>query len=84
METKHTTPDMGSASVPKLMLKLAIPAVIAQLINMLYNIVDRAYSGCRRICVNGSRTVSADFNDDQRVCDAGRFRRRAQSSDFHG
>ncbi len=45
METKHTTPDMGSASVPKLMLKLAIPAVIAQLINMLYNIVDRIYIG---------------------------------------
>ncbi|MDE7313853.1 MAG: MATE family efflux transporter [Eubacterium sp.] len=37
--------DMGSGSVPKLMLGLAIPAVVAQLINMLYNIVDRIYIG---------------------------------------
>lgn len=36
---------MGSGSVPKLMLNLAIPAVVAQLINMLYNIVDRIYIG---------------------------------------
>lgn len=37
--------DMGSGSIPKLMLSLAIPAVVAQLINMLYNIVDRIYIG---------------------------------------
>ncbi len=45
MEAKIVNQDMGSASVPKLMLNLAIPAVIAQLINMLYNIVDRIYIG---------------------------------------
>ncbi len=37
--------DMGSGSIPKLMMNLAIPAVVAQLINMLYNIVDRIYIG---------------------------------------
>lgn len=37
--------DMGSGSIPSLMLNLAIPAVVAQLINMLYNIVDRIYIG---------------------------------------
>ena len=37
--------DMGTGSIPKLMLNLAIPAVVAQLINMLYNIVDRIYIG---------------------------------------
>lgn len=36
---------MGSGSIPKLMMNLAIPAVVAQLINMLYNIVDRIYIG---------------------------------------
>lgn len=36
---------MGTGSIPKLMLNLAIPAVVAQLINMLYNIVDRIYIG---------------------------------------
>ena len=45
MSKKSTTQDMGSGSVPKLMLNLAIPAVVAQLINMLYNIVDRIYIG---------------------------------------
>lgn len=42
---KSKNQDMGSGSVPKLMMSLAVPAVIAQLINMLYNIVDRIYIG---------------------------------------
>ena len=37
--------DMGSGSIPKLMMNLAIPAVVAQMINMLYNFVDRIYIG---------------------------------------
>lgn len=37
--------DMGSGSIPGLMVNLAVPAVVAQLINMLYNIVDRIYIG---------------------------------------
>jgi len=37
--------DMGTGSVPHLMFQLAVPAVVAQLINMLYNIVDRIYIG---------------------------------------
>ena len=36
---------MGSGSVKKLMLKMAVPAVIAQVINLLYNVVDRIYIG---------------------------------------
>ncbi len=36
---------LGKAPVGKLMVSLAIPAVIAQLINVLYNIVDRIYIG---------------------------------------
>lgn len=38
-------PDMGTGSIPKLMAQLAIPAVIAQIVNLLYNIVDRIYIG---------------------------------------
>ncbi len=45
MASKGIKQDMGSDSIPKLMLNLAIPAVVAQLINMLYNIVDRIYIG---------------------------------------
>ena len=36
---------LGTESIGKLMLKLAMPAVISQLVNMLYNIVDRVYIG---------------------------------------
>ena len=37
--------QLGTQPVPALMLRLAIPSVIAQLINVLYNIVDRMYIG---------------------------------------
>ena len=36
---------LAAGSVGKLLLKLAIPAVSAQIINVLYNIVDRIYIG---------------------------------------
>jgi len=36
---------LGTQPVGKLLLKLSIPTVVAQLINMLYNIVDRIFIG---------------------------------------
>ena len=36
---------MGTGSIPKLLAQLAIPAVVAQVVNLLYNIVDRIYIG---------------------------------------
>ena len=36
---------METGSIPKLLAQLAIPAVVAQVINLLYNIVDRIYIG---------------------------------------
>ncbi|MBQ6934189.1 MAG: MATE family efflux transporter [Clostridia bacterium] len=36
---------LGMAPIGKLLFKLAVPTVVAQLINMLYNIVDRIYIG---------------------------------------
>lgn len=36
---------LGTAPVGRLLLRLALPTVVAQLINMLYNIVDRIYIG---------------------------------------
>ena len=36
---------LGTEPIGKLLLKLAIPTVVAQLVNMLYNIVDRIYIG---------------------------------------
>ncbi len=37
--------NMGTGSIPKLLTQLAVPAVIAQIVNLLYNIVDRIYIG---------------------------------------
>lgn len=37
--------DMGTCNVKKMFAKLAIPAVVAQVINLLYNVVDRVYIG---------------------------------------
>jgi len=36
---------LGTAPVGRLLFRLALPSVVAQLINMLYNIVDRIYIG---------------------------------------
>lgn len=34
---------MGTEPVGKLMISMAVPSVVAQIINILYNIVDRVY-----------------------------------------
>ena len=45
MKNEAKTQDMGSGSIPRLLAQLAIPAVVAQVVNLLYNIVDRIYIG---------------------------------------
>ena len=45
MQENKQTNEMGTGSIPKLFFKLAIPAVVAQVVNLLYNIVDRIYIG---------------------------------------
>lgn len=41
----NQTEELGSCSVGKLLFKLAVPAIAAQIINLLYNLVDRMYIG---------------------------------------
>ncbi len=36
---------LGEGSVGKLLFRLALPAIVAQLVNLLYNMVDRIYIG---------------------------------------
>ncbi|MGM9550344.1 MAG: MATE family efflux transporter [Faecousia sp.] len=43
--SKAAKQDMGTGSVKRLMVQLAVPAVVAQVINLLYNVVDRIYIG---------------------------------------
>src|SRR5574344_660796 len=40
-----TNDILGTGNVKKLLFRLAIPTILAQLINMLYNLVDRIYLG---------------------------------------
>lgn len=41
----QNTVDLGKDSVGRLLIKLSVPAIIAQVVNVLYNIVDRIYIG---------------------------------------
>ena len=45
MDRKQSNEELGTAPIPKLIFKMAVPGVVAQLVNMLYNIVDRIYIG---------------------------------------
>lgn len=45
MNSKSNTQAMETEKIPHLLAQLAIPAVVAQIINLLYNIVDRIYIG---------------------------------------
>ena len=38
-------PDLGREPISRLLFKLALPTITAQLVNMLYNLVDRIYIG---------------------------------------
>lgn len=44
-ETKNQDEILGTAPINKLIVSLALPAILAQLVNVLYNIVDRMYIG---------------------------------------
>ena len=45
MKAKVKGVDLGSGSVGRLVARLALPAVAGQVINLLYNLVDRMYVG---------------------------------------
>ena len=45
MDMKFNPGAMATERIPRLMARLAIPAVVAQVISLLYNIVDRIYIG---------------------------------------
>lgn len=54
-KTEIKKPDLGTGSVGKLLAKLALPAVAAQ-ITTLYNLIDRVYVG--RIAVIGTDALA--------------------------
>ena len=44
MSTAPRRPDLANEPVGRLMLRLSIPTITAQLVNMLYNLVDASTS----------------------------------------
>ena len=75
----HRDERLGSAPLGKLMFSLALPSVAAQLINVLYNIVDRMYighiPGYGNTALTGVRGYISNPDDDlgiQCVCGNGR------------
>lgn len=56
MDGEEKNKFLGTDPIGKLLLRLAIPTVLAQLVNMLYNIVDRIYIG--HIPVNGKDALT--------------------------
>lgn len=43
--TKEKEADLGNGSIGKLLFRLALPAILAQIINVMCNMVDRMYIG---------------------------------------
>ena len=78
---------LGTEPIGKLLFKLAVPSVIAQIVNMLYNIVDRIYIG--HIPGSGSlaltgRCLPADHYGGLRLRGPRRLRRCTESVDLYG
>lgn len=45
MEKSNTTKNLGEGKVGPLLIKLSLPMLAAQLVQLLYNIVDRMFAG---------------------------------------
>ena len=52
----NRTADLGNDPVGRLLIRLALPTITAQIVNLLYNIVDRIYIG--RIPLEGKLALT--------------------------
>ena len=88
MDMKSNSQAMETEKIPRLLAQLAIPAVVAQIINLLYNIVDRIYighiSGVGAAALTGVGLFYTDPYADQRFCYACRFRWCSACCDIYG
>lgn len=60
-KVSQNTTDLGRDSVGKLLVKLSLPTIIAQIVNVLYNIVDRVYIGRLPDATNAIAGVGVAF-----------------------
>ena len=100
MEQQNDKEFLRTEPLGKLLLRLAVPTVAAQLINMLYNIVDRIYIGHIPeigataltgvgVCMPLIMIVSAfaalvGYGDCISFCCAGRIRGCAEGLNLYG
>ena len=75
-QRNQQTAALGTAPVGPLLFRLALPTITAQVVNLLYSIVDRIYIG--RI----ARTAGADRHGRHLPCHHAHFRIRG--ADRHG
>ena len=78
----QTDSPLGTAPVGKLVLQLAIPAMLAQFVNILYSVVDRMYVG--HIAGAGDAALAGVGDHDYRHRCAHRLRRRTADEHPHG
>ena len=62
MRGKKKVNDFGSDPIPLLVLKISVPFMFAQFVNVLYSIVDRIYIGDRCGFTCGRRGMCADHH----------------------
>ncbi len=61
MEEKDQTNFLGTAKIPKLMLKFCIPCVLSLLVSALYNIVDQIFVGNSELSDLGNAATGVVF-----------------------
>lgn len=80
--------DLGNEPVRHLLLVLAVPAITSQVVNALYNMVDRMYighiPGSRFRCTYRGRCLFPDYYDHLRIRLSDGNGRCAKSQYLHG
>ena len=56
----HTKNILGTNTIPSLILKFALPSIIALIVNSLYNIVDQIFIG-QKVGILGNAATSIIF-----------------------
>lgn len=78
---------LGTAPIGKLLVQMSLPAITAQVINALYNIVDRIYIGhlpeVGHLRWHTGCSVSIDY-DYLRICSTDWYGRRTKSRNRNG
>ena len=80
--------DLGHGNVKKLLFSLSVPTITSQIVNMLYNLVDRVFIGhmqpaetVGKLALTGVGRMPADYYDHLGLCFPHGHRRRTARFD---